>query len=178
MRANLDSQISKPYNRISTTYTPHNIMSFVDDIREPDSRNTIESSLGLDLDLETLLRPRDLTVETIVSWFTAAYFYAIAVRLRYEQLGLSEYYLTRPYQRIAYATLIPLTSIFGMRHPIFRLLQYVFYSSRFMYHHVRDYRFANSPVRQVEIQEVVVDTIPAPADGDQAVDVYHDALEY
>lgn len=148
-------------------------MSFIDS----DSFGPTDSSMRLDtLDLQ-VYPPRDAPVEEVVSMVAAIYMYIIAVHIRFQQLGLQEYFINRPYHRIAYSLIIPLTSLLGIRHPVINLLRYVYYTFTFLFHLVRDRRFANPPVENSENQEVFVDTVLAPADGDQAVDVYHDSLE-
>lgn len=78
--------------------------------------------------LDTIdIQPRDHAVEEITSLLTAVYMYATSVHLRYQQLGLSEYYVNRPYHRIAIALLIPITILLGIRHPVIRFLRYAYY---------------------------------------------------
>lgn len=104
-------------------------MSFIDHGRDIASPEVASREMGLGSgSLDTYEhQSRDFAVEEVVSMVAAIYMYITSVHLRYQQLGLSEFYLSRPYHRIVVSLLIPITTLFGIRHPAIRFLQCIYY---------------------------------------------------
>lgn len=167
-------------------------MSFVDS-REISSvlRDSIAPRpMGQDFsDLD--IRPRDInehtqdilscseySIEDAVSWLAVLYLYVTSVFLRYQQLGSSEYYISRPYHRMIISALIPIILIFGIRHPVINLLRTIYYFTVYVHHLVRDRRNITNPLERIQDLELNQVVVRAPVVSDEAAaDDFQDARE-